>query len=107
MGRGLSVSDTYMSGVAKDDINPSSASEDTASAVGNAEAGQVESPETRSEAEHRARRAAPHLRVVGEGEEFVAPADAPPAVELTSDLPHQRIGALLRARRENLGYSLD
>ena len=95
-----------MSGVAKDDTNPSSTSEETVSAVGDAEAGQAESPETSSaDSEHRARRAAPHLRVVGEDEDFIAPATA--TAELTPDLPHQRIGALLRARRENLGYSLD
>lgn len=92
-----------MSGVAKDDINPSVSSEDTVAAAGDAEAGHAEFADTSADAESRAsRRAAPHLRVVADNEaaEFVAPVAA-------VENPNQRIGQLIRATRENLGYTLD
>jgi len=103
-----------MSGVAKDDTNPTAGSDETVSAVGKAEAGHAESPlpplfplaETVAESETRARRAAPHLRVVSDSDaEFTAPDPAlsPAAIEH----PHQRIGAIFRATRENLGLSLE
>ena len=58
-----------MSGVAKDETNPSSPSdEETVSAVGESEAGHVETPESDSEA--RARRNAPHLRVVTDSDDI-------------------------------------
>ncbi len=89
-----------MSGVAKDDTNPGVPSDDTVSAVGDAEAGQAESTDA-SEPETRAgRRVAPHLRVVTDDDAgFIPPA---PAME-----QNQRIGQLIRATRENLGYTLD
>jgi hypothetical protein len=86
-----------MSGVAKDDTNPNSPSDETAAAK---DAADAESNETNWTAdEPRSRRGAPHLRVVGETEEFV-----PPAVV---DASHQRIGAVMKATRENLGLSLE
>jgi hypothetical protein len=87
-----------MSGVAKDDTNPTQPTDDTVPAAGAAEAG---SPENQtSEADARAsRRNAPHLRVVTENDSgFGAPA---------ADAPHLRIGAAMHAAREILGYSLD
>jgi cytoskeleton protein RodZ len=98
-----------MSGVAKDDTNSTSATDETAPAVGKAEAGHAESPvnETAAESETRAaRRAAPHLRVVTDSDAVFAasdPALSPAAIEH----PHQRIGAIFRATRENLGFSLE
>ncbi len=87
-----------MSGVAKDDTNPTQPTDETVPAVGAADAGSSEN--LTSEAEARtARRNAPHLRVVSDNvADFLAPA---------ADGPHQRIGAAMRAARENLGYSLD
>ncbi|MDP3735904.1 MAG: helix-turn-helix domain-containing protein [Hyphomonadaceae bacterium] len=89
-----------MSGVAKDETNPTSTSDETVSAVGDAEAGHAESLDS-SETEGRGKRHVPHLRVVTDNEvEFTAPA-AP------VEAPHQRIGALIRATRENRGFTLD
>ncbi len=87
-----------MSGVAKDDTNPTQPTDETVSAAGAAEAGHSENQT--SEAEARTRRNAPHLRVVtGNDSEFT------PAAPI--DAPHLRIGAVMRAARENGGYSLD
>lgn len=92
-----------MSGVAKDDINPTQPTDETASAP---DAGTIDtsaaSANSKEDADARAaRRNAPFLRVVTDNEdEFVAPATA-------SDAPHQRIGAIIRAARENAGYSLE
>jgi hypothetical protein len=86
-----------MSGVAKDDPTSTPGSDET---VAVKEAEEAASPETTTTSEEpRARRAAPHLRVVGEDEE-VAPTAEP-------GLPPQRIGAVMRATRENLGLTLD
>jgi hypothetical protein len=86
-----------MSGVAKDDPTSTPGSDE---AVAVKEAEEAASPETTTTSEEpRARRAAPHLRVVGEDEE-VAPTAEP-------GLPPQRIGAVMRATRENLGLTLD
>jgi len=91
-----------MSGVAKDETNPSSPSdEETVSAVGDAEAGHVETSD--SDAEGRARRNAPHLRVVTDNDDL---SFTQPAVPLI-DQPNMRIGAVIKATRENLGYTLD
>ena len=88
-----------MSGVAKDDTNPTQPTDEAVAAeTGSAET--VAAPvSTREEAETRAaRRNAPHLRVVTANDpDVIAPADA----------PHQRIGAIIRAARENAGYSLE
>ena len=92
-----------MSGVAKDEINPSSPSEETASAVGDAEAGHVETSDA-SDAEKSARRTAPHLRVVTDNDDVAFTQE--PVVPLI-DQPNMRIGAVIKATRENLGYTLD
>ncbi|HEX5008284.1 MAG TPA: helix-turn-helix domain-containing protein, partial [Hyphomonadaceae bacterium] len=90
-----------MSGVAKDETNPSSPSDDEAvSAVGDAEAGHVETSDSDSEA--RARRA-PHLRVVTDNDELSFTQSAVPLI----DQPNMRIGAVIKATRESLGYTLD
>lgn len=97
-----------MSGVAKDDTNPTQPSDDTVPTTGAPEAGDTEAQATpaspASEGEQRAsRRNPPHLRVVTDGDsDFIAP--AAPAI---AEAPHQRIGAIMRAARENSGYSLD
>lgn len=94
-----------MSGVAKDDTNPNSPAESTIPAQGEHEAGKSDSPDAgvsaaqtpsapKDEAEHRARRPAPHLRVVTDDDVTV------PAV-------HQRIGDEIRAGRENTGFTLE
>lgn len=91
-----------MSGVAKDDTNPTQPTDETVSAP---EAGSAETPaasaSSKEEADARAaRRNAPFLRVVTDNDpDFVAPAAA--------EVPHQRIGAIIRAARENAGYSLE
>jgi hypothetical protein len=91
-----------MSGVAKDETNPSSPSdEETVSAVGDAEAGHVETAD--SDSESRARRSAPHLRVVTDNDDI---SFTQPAVPLL-DQPNMRIGAVIKATREKLGYTLD
>jgi hypothetical protein len=92
-----------MSGVAKDDINPTPPTEDTVSAVGDAEAGHAESNDASDIEARAARRAAPHLRVVADNvdAEFVAP------VVPLIDQPNMRIGAVIKATRENLSYTLD
>lgn len=91
-----------MSGVAKDDTTSTQPTEDTVPAVGAAEADDA-STVSKEEAETRAaRRAAPHLRVVTDNDpDFIAP----PAPVV--DVPHQRIGVIIRAARENAGYTLD
>jgi len=91
-----------MSGVAKDDTNPSVPPEETASTEGAEQAGPAEdteaasatvSPSVRDEADAKPRRAAAFLRVVSDnGSEFAAP---------------QRIGDIIRAARENAGYTLE
>jgi hypothetical protein len=103
-----------MSGVAKDDINPT-VPDETVAAVGDAEAGHAEAPVaeptaaeiTAAEIETRARRTAPHLRVVADNEDadFIAP--EPASTPAAAEQPGQRIGAVFRATRENLGYSLE
>jgi cytoskeleton protein RodZ len=92
-----------MSGVAKDETNPSSPSEETVSAVGDAEAGHVETSDA-SDSEARARRSAPHLRVVTDSDDV--PFAQEPVVPLI-DQPNMRIGAVIKATRESLGYTLD
>lgn len=88
-----------MSGVAKDDTNPTQPTDETVPAAGAAEAGHSENQASEAEARN-ARRNAPHLRVVTDNDsDFVAPAAAAG--------PHLRIGAVMRAARENGGYSLD
>lgn len=96
-----------MSGVAKDDTNPTVPTDDTVSAVAAAEADHAEaqapaaatvSPSAKDEGEGKPRRAATHLRVVTDNDpEFVAPVDAPP----------RRIGEVIRTARENAGYTLE
>jgi hypothetical protein len=85
-----------MSGVAKDDSDPNSASSEPLAAK---ETAGTESQETWTLDEPRAKRAAPHLRVVGDDEEFAPP----PAPEASSE----RIGAVIKATRENLGLTLE
>lgn len=88
-----------MSGVAKDDTIPTQPTDETVVAdTGSPET--VATPvSTKEEAETRAaRRNAPHLRVVtADDRGIISPVDA----------PHQRIGAIMRAARENAGYSLE
>lgn len=80
-----------MSGVAKDDTNPSSPPDETVPATGETDAG-------KAAAETSARRAAPHLRVVSDNEiAFAAEAAA----------THTRIGDAIRAARENSGFTLE
>jgi hypothetical protein len=96
-----------MSGVAKDDTNPTVPTDDTVPAVAAAEADDAEaqasaaatvSPSVKDEGEGKPRRAATHLRVVSDNDpEFVAPVDA----------PAQRIGEVIRTARENAGYTLE
>src|SRR5262245_25442295 len=89
-----------MSGVAKDDTNTTPTPPETP-ASGEAEAGAVEANASPQEFVDgvRSRRNAPHLRVVSDSETgFVEPA---------GEGPHQRIGAVMRAAREKLGFSLD
>lgn len=96
-----------MSGVAKDDTNPTVPTDDTVSAVAAAEADHAEaqapavatvSPSAKDEGEGKPRRAATHLRVVSDNDpEFTAPIDA----------PARRIGEVIRTARENAGYTLE
>jgi transcriptional regulator with XRE-family HTH domain len=97
-----------MSGVAKDDTNPNSQADETIPATGEHEAGTPDSPAAtvsaiptpasiKEEAETRARRSAPHLRVVTDAD---AELPAAPVV-------HQRIGDEIRAARENTGFTLE
>lgn len=96
-----------MSGVAKDDTNPTVPTDDTVSAVAAAEADHAEaqapavatvSPSAKDEGEGKPRRAATHLRVVSDNDpEFTAPVDA----------PARRIGEVIRTARENAGYTLE
>lgn len=89
-----------MSGVAQDDTNPTQPGDETAPApeTGAADTSAVSA---KDDAETRAaRRSAPHLRVVtGDDADFHA--------EAPLEGPHQRIGAIIRAARENAGYSLE
>jgi hypothetical protein len=99
-----------MSGVAKDDTSSPPASDETVAAVGKAEAGHAESliAEAAAEVEmetRAARRAAPHLRVVTDNDPDFVAHDPEPVAAI--EHPHQRIGAVFRATRENLGYSLE
>ncbi|MFT3723582.1 MAG: helix-turn-helix domain-containing protein [Hyphomonadaceae bacterium] len=88
-----------MSGVAKDDTNPTQPTDETVPAAGAAEAGNSENQTSEADARNT-RRNAPHLRVVSDNDfEFAAAAPV--------DGPHLRIGAVMRAARENAGYSLD
>ena len=92
-----------MSGVAKDDPTSTQPTDETVPAIGAADAETAETPAvTKEEAETRAaRRNAPHLRVVTDNDpDFVAPAAA-------AEVPHQRIGTIMRAAREAGGHSLD
>lgn len=89
-----------MSGVAQDDTNPTQPGDETASAPETG-AADTQAASTRDDAETRAaRRSAPHLRVVT-GDEADFHAEAP------LEGPQQRIGAIIRAARENAGYSLE
>lgn len=91
-----------MSGVAKDDTNPSSPPDETAPVTSETDTGQAAAEATASaqskDDEPRTRRAAPHLRVVSDNEiEFAAQAAA----------AHTRIGDAIRAARENSGFTLE
>ncbi len=96
-----------MSGVAKDDTNPNSPTDDTLPVTSETDAGTASAepgapahpkdPSSKDDAEPR-RRAAPHLRVVSDNEiEFAAEAAA----------AHTRIGDAIRAARENSGFTLE
>jgi hypothetical protein len=85
-----------MSGVAKDDSNPNSSSDEPLPAKETAGADPSETTWTLDEP--RAKRGAPHLRVVGDEEEFTPPA---------SEASNQRIGAVIKATRENHGLTLE
>ena len=96
-----------MSGVAKDDTNPSVPTDETASAAAAEQAGATDvtatppatvSPPPREEADGKPRRGAAFLRVVSDNDpDFVAAPDSPP----------QRIGDAIRTTRENAGYTLE
>lgn len=96
-----------MSGVAKDDTNPSVPTEETASAAAADQASATDVPATppgavspppRDEADGKPRRGAAFLRVVSDNDtDFGAATDAPP----------QRIGEAIRTARENAGYTLE
>lgn len=96
-----------MSGVAKDDTNPSVPGDESASAAAAEQAGANDvtatppatvSPPPREEADGKPRRGAAFLRVVSDNDpDFVAAPDAPP----------QRIGDAIRTTRENAGYTLE
>ena len=91
-----------MSGVAKDDTNPNSPADDTVPVTSEADAGQAAAEVTTSvqskDDEPRARRGAPHLRVVSDNEiEFAAQAAS----------AHTRIGDAIRAARENSGFTFE
>jgi hypothetical protein len=91
-----------MSGVAKDDTNPSSPPDETVPVTSETDAGTAAAETVASaqpkDDEPRARRAAPHLRVVSDNEiEFAAQAAA----------AHTRIGDAIRAARENSGFTLE
>jgi cytoskeleton protein RodZ len=97
-----------MSGVAKDDTNPSVPSDETASAAAADQAGATDvtatppaivSPPPRDEADGKPRRGAAFLRVVSDNDaDFVS---------ATDDTPPQRIGDAIRTTRENAGYTLE
>ena len=92
-----------MSGVAKDDTNPNSPTDETLPVTGEIDAGKAAaepagSVQPKDDAEPRSRRGAPHLRVVTDNEiEFAAQAAA----------GHTRIGDAIRAARENSGFTLE
>jgi cytoskeleton protein RodZ len=92
-----------MSGVAKDDTNPNSPTDDTLPVTGEIDAGKAAaepagSVQPKDDAEPRSRRGAPPLRVVTDNEiEFAAQAAA----------DHTRIGDAIRAARENSGFTLE
>ena len=91
-----------MSGVAQDDTNPSQPGDETAAA---SDTGAADTPavSAKDDAETRAsRRSAPHLRVVTDDD-----ANSDFNAEAPIDGPQQRIGAIIRAARENAGYSLE
>lgn len=96
-----------MSGVAKDETNPTTptgevpdeGSAKTADIVAAAEPAETSATEAEGKS---ARRAATHLRVVTE-----ADAASYAAPDPIADSPHQRIGAVIRAARENRGLTLD
>jgi cytoskeleton protein RodZ len=86
-----------MSGVAKDDTNPTPPAEGETPSVGVEAHPPVEAPSTHdagqdSDGRH-SRRAAPHLRVVTDNDLLPAPI--------------QRIGAVIRSARENQGLTLE
>lgn len=96
-----------MSGVAKDDTNPSVPTDETASAAAAEQAGATDVgatpsatvlPPPRDEADGKPRRGAAFLRVVSDNDtDFAAVTDAPP----------RRIGEVIRTARENAGYTLE
>lgn len=93
-----------MSGVAKDDTNPNSPTEDTLPVTGETKAPEAEATATAAGAlpkddEPRSRRTAPHLRVVTDAD---SEDEIPPAAPV-----HQRIGDAIRAARENSGFTLE
>lgn len=91
-----------MSGVAKDDTNPSSPPDETVSVTDETKApgeDAAAAAAAHEEAESRTRRAAPHLRVVSDNAGEFAP--APPVAA------PQRIGDAIRGARENAGFTLE
>src|SRR5262249_132487 len=96
----------YMSGVAQDDNGSSPKTDEPAETAAKPETAQPETAEaaaeTRSEkSDAKPRRAAPHLRVVPDNE---TPA-LEPAVSLNR--PGMRMGAVIKAARENMGLQLE
>lgn len=94
-----------MSGVAKDDTNPSSPPDETVSVTDESKApgeDAAAAAAAHEEAESRIRRPAPHLRVVSDNAGEFAPAPPAPPAE-----PPQRIGDAIRAARENAGFTLE
>src|SRR5262249_19696035 len=100
-----------MSGVANEETTPTVTPDGEPPKAGGpdkvdhveAEASKTLDDSSPAESETKAsRRAAPHLRVVTEADaaDFTAPA-------IANDSPYQRIGAVIRAARENQGLTLD
>lgn len=86
-----------MSGVAKDDTNPTQPTDETVLPGGGTDA--VPEQPLMENDPRGGRRNAPHLRVVSDKDPELAGGPV-------QDAPQQRIGAIMRAARENLGYSI-
>ena len=95
-----------MSGVAKDDTNPNSPKDETVPVAGETDAAKADGQATSSavsasakdEAEPRARRAAPHLRVVTDNAEDVPAATAEPTARI-GEVSYRAMESQIRVRK--------